>query len=149
MRDWRLIEHKGVCCLMFSWAVGLKTHSVLYIVFFNASFDEYLSYVNRFIKSHCVFDSKLVWSRDTILSEDELTASNLWSGFASNISLSNHSINSIDFKILRFYVLIVYSIGFSWSYGMSYFKTVWNRGVYFSEAGSAALSFKSSDFSCS
>jgi hypothetical protein len=31
-----------------------------------------------------VLESKLVWSRDTILSEDELTALNLWSGFASS-----------------------------------------------------------------
>jgi hypothetical protein len=35
-------------------------HSVLYIVFFNKSFGEYLSYVNSFIKSHCVLESKLV-----------------------------------------------------------------------------------------
>jgi hypothetical protein len=49
----------------------------LYIVFFNESFGEYLSYVNSFVKSHCVLESKLVWSRDTILSEGGLTASNL------------------------------------------------------------------------
>jgi hypothetical protein len=35
-------------------------HSVLYIVFFNESFDEYLSYINSFIKNHYVLDSKLV-----------------------------------------------------------------------------------------
>jgi hypothetical protein len=28
------------------------------------------------------------------------------------VPLNNHSINSIDFEILRFYTLIVYSIGF-------------------------------------
>jgi hypothetical protein len=55
----------------------LKTHSVLYIVFFNESFGEYLNYINNFVKSHCVLESKLVWSRDTILSEGGLTASNL------------------------------------------------------------------------
>jgi hypothetical protein len=44
-----------------------------------------LSNVNSFVMSYCMLDSKLVWSRDTILSEDELTASNLWSDFASNI----------------------------------------------------------------
>jgi hypothetical protein len=55
----------------------LKTHSVLYIVFFNESFGEYLSYVNSFVKSHCVLESKLVWSRDTILSESGLMALNL------------------------------------------------------------------------
>jgi hypothetical protein len=60
MSDWRLVEHKGVYCLMFSRAVGLKTHSILYIVFFNESFGEYLSYVNSFVKSHCVLESKLV-----------------------------------------------------------------------------------------
>jgi hypothetical protein len=43
-----------------------------------------LSYVNSFVKSHCVFESKLVWSRDTILSEGGLTASNLWSGLVSS-----------------------------------------------------------------
>jgi hypothetical protein len=35
-------------------------HSVLYIVFFNKSFGEYLSYINSFVKSHCVFEFKLV-----------------------------------------------------------------------------------------
>jgi hypothetical protein len=149
MSDWRLVEHKEICCLMFSWAVGLKTLSVLYKVFLNESFSECLSNINNFVMSYCMLDSKLVWSRDTILSEDGLTASNLWSCFASNISLSNHSINSIDFEIFRFYTLIIYYIDFSWSYGMNYCKTVWNRGVYFSEAGFVALSFKSSDFSCS
>jgi hypothetical protein len=69
---------------MFSWAVGLKPLSVLYKVFLNESFDEYLSNVNSFVKSYCMLDSKLVWSRDTILSEDGLTASNLWSGFTSS-----------------------------------------------------------------
>jgi hypothetical protein len=29
-------------------------------VFFNESFGEYLSYVNSFVKSHCVLESKLV-----------------------------------------------------------------------------------------
>jgi hypothetical protein len=69
---------------MFSWVVGLKMHNVLYVVFFNESFGVYLSYVNNFVKSHCVLDFKLVWSRDTILSKDGLTASNLWSGFVNN-----------------------------------------------------------------
>jgi hypothetical protein len=35
-------------------------HSVFYIVFFNENFGEYLSYINSFVKSHYVFDSKLV-----------------------------------------------------------------------------------------
>jgi hypothetical protein len=35
-------------------------HSVLYIVFFNESFGEYLSYINSFVKRHCVLDSNLV-----------------------------------------------------------------------------------------
>jgi hypothetical protein len=116
MSDWRLVEHKEICCLMFSWAVGLKTLSVLYKVFLNESFSECLSNINNFVMSYCMLDSKLVWSRDTILSEDGLTASNLWSCFASNISLSNHSINSIDFEIFRFYTLIIYYIDFSWMY---------------------------------
>jgi hypothetical protein len=60
MSDWRLVEHKGVCCLMFSLAIGLKTHCVLYIAFFNESFGEYLSYINSFVKSHFVLESKLV-----------------------------------------------------------------------------------------
>jgi hypothetical protein len=60
MNDWRLVEHKGVYCPMFSCAVSLKTHNVFYIVFFNENFGEYLSYVNSFIKSHCMLDSKLV-----------------------------------------------------------------------------------------
>jgi hypothetical protein len=35
-------------------------HIILYIVFFNESFGEYLRYINSFVKSHCVLDSKLV-----------------------------------------------------------------------------------------
>jgi hypothetical protein len=70
---------------MFSWAIGLKTYNVLYKVFFNESFGECLSNVISFVKNYCMFDSKLVWSRDTTLSEDGLMASNLWIGFASNI----------------------------------------------------------------
>ena len=35
-------------------------HSVLCIVFLNKSFGEYLSYVNSFVKSYWVLDSKLV-----------------------------------------------------------------------------------------
>ena len=70
---------------MFSWVVGSKTYNVLCVVFLNKSFGEYLSYVNSFVRSYFVLDSKLVWSRDTILSEDELTASILWSGFPSSI----------------------------------------------------------------
>jgi hypothetical protein len=35
-------------------------HNVLYVVFFNESFGVYLSYVNNFVKSHCVLDFKLV-----------------------------------------------------------------------------------------
>jgi hypothetical protein len=34
-------------------------------------------YVNNFVKSYCVSYSKLVWSRGTILSENESAASNL------------------------------------------------------------------------
>jgi hypothetical protein len=70
---------------MFSWAVGLKTLNILYKMFLNKNFGECLSNVNSFVKSYCMFDSKLVWSRDTILSEDGLTTSNLWSSFASSI----------------------------------------------------------------
>jgi hypothetical protein len=62
---------------MFSWAIGLKTLSILYKMFFNENFGEYLSNVNNFVKNYCMLDSKLVWSRDTILSEDGLTASTL------------------------------------------------------------------------
>jgi hypothetical protein len=70
---------------MFSWTIGLKTHSVLYKMFLNENFGECLSNINSFVKSYYMLDSKLVWSRDTILSEDGLIVSNLWSGFASSI----------------------------------------------------------------
>jgi hypothetical protein len=60
MSDWRLIEHKGIYCLMFSRVVGLKTHSVLYKMFFGESFDKYLSYINNFVKNYCVPSFKLV-----------------------------------------------------------------------------------------
>jgi hypothetical protein len=63
---------------MFLWAVSLKTHSVLYKVFIYESFGKCLSYVNSFINSYYMFNSKLVWSRGTILSKDGLAASNLW-----------------------------------------------------------------------
>ena len=85
MSDWYLIEHKGVCCFIFLWAIGLKMHSIVYKMFLNESFDEYLSYLDNFVKSYCMFNSKLVWSRGTILSEDGLASSNLWRGFASSI----------------------------------------------------------------
>ena len=62
---------------MFSWAVGLKMHSVLYKVFLNESFGECLNYVNSFVKSYYVFNPKLVWNRGIILSENGLAASNL------------------------------------------------------------------------
>ena len=55
-----LVEHKGVCCLLFPCAVTLKAHSVLYKEFHNESFGEYLSCVNSFVKSYYVFESKLV-----------------------------------------------------------------------------------------
>jgi hypothetical protein len=35
-------------------------HSILYIVFFNESFDECLSYVNNFVKNYCVLEFNLV-----------------------------------------------------------------------------------------
>ena len=35
-------------------------HSVLYKVFLNKSFGKCLSYVNSFVKSYCVFNSKLL-----------------------------------------------------------------------------------------
>jgi hypothetical protein len=35
-------------------------HNVLYKVFLNESFNKCLSYVNNFIKSYCVLNSKLV-----------------------------------------------------------------------------------------
>jgi hypothetical protein len=35
-------------------------HSVLYKVFLNESFGEYLSYINSFVKSYCVLNSKLL-----------------------------------------------------------------------------------------
>jgi hypothetical protein len=70
---------------MFLEPVGLKMLSILYKMFLNESFGECLSNVNSFVKSYCMLDSKLVWSRDTILSEDGLTALNLWSGFANSI----------------------------------------------------------------
>jgi hypothetical protein len=54
MSDWRLVEYKEVCCLMFLWAIGLKTYSILYNMFLNESFDKYFSYVNSFVKSYCV-----------------------------------------------------------------------------------------------
>ena len=107
MSDWCLIEYKRVYCLMFLWAVDLKTHKV----FLDKNFGEYLNYVTSFVKSCCVLHSKLIWSRSTILSENGLTALNLWSGQA--ISLNDYSIYFIDFEILGFYVLLVYSIGFS------------------------------------
>jgi hypothetical protein len=34
--------------------------SILYKVFLNENFDECLSNVNSFVKSYCMFDSKLV-----------------------------------------------------------------------------------------
>jgi hypothetical protein len=55
----------------------LKTLSVLYKMFLNESFGECLSNVNNFVKSYCMFDSKLIGSHDTILSENGLTTSNL------------------------------------------------------------------------
>jgi hypothetical protein len=55
----------------------LKTHSILYKVYLNKSFNECLSYVNSFVKSYCVLNSKLVQNRGTILSENESAASNL------------------------------------------------------------------------
>jgi hypothetical protein len=62
---------------MFLWVISLKTHSILYKIFLNESFDKSLSYVNSFVNSYCVLNSKLIWNRGTILSEDVLTASNL------------------------------------------------------------------------
>jgi hypothetical protein len=70
---------------MVPWAISLKTHNILYKVFPYESFGKYLSYVDSFVKSYCVFYSKLIWSHDNILSEDESVASNLWSDFVSNI----------------------------------------------------------------
>ena len=55
-----LVEHKGVCCLLFPWAVTLKAHSVLYKEFHNENFSECLSCVNSFVKSCYAFESKLV-----------------------------------------------------------------------------------------
>jgi hypothetical protein len=60
MSDWRLVEHKKICCLIFLCAVSLKMHSVLYKVFLNESFGECLNYVNNFVKSCCVFNYKLI-----------------------------------------------------------------------------------------
>jgi hypothetical protein len=59
MSEWCLVEYKGVCCLMFSLAVSLKIHIVLYKMFLNKSFGKVLSYVNSFLKSYCVPYSKL------------------------------------------------------------------------------------------
>jgi hypothetical protein len=44
---------------MFSLAVSLKIHIVLYKMFLNKSFGKVLSYVNSFLKSYCVPYSKL------------------------------------------------------------------------------------------
>jgi hypothetical protein len=70
---------------MYPWTVGLKTHSILYKVFINKKIGEYLSFINSSVKSYCVPYSKLVWNRGTILNEDGLVASNLWSDFMSSI----------------------------------------------------------------
>jgi hypothetical protein len=88
LSEWCFVEHKRICsvyCLVFPWGVGLKIHSVLYKVFLNESFSEYLNYVNYFVKSYCVSYSKLVWIRTTILSENGSTVSNLWSDFVSSV----------------------------------------------------------------
>jgi hypothetical protein len=74
MSKWHLIEHKEVCCLMFPRAIGLKIHCILYKIFFNESFNEYLNYIKSFVNNYCVPYSNLVWSRGTILNEDESTA---------------------------------------------------------------------------
>ena len=55
-----LVEHKGVCCLLFPSVVTLKAHSILYKEFHNESFGECLSCANSFVKSNYVFESKLV-----------------------------------------------------------------------------------------
>jgi hypothetical protein len=60
MSDWRLVEYKGVYCLMFSLAVDFKMLSVLYKMFLNESFGECLNNINSFVKNYCMLDSKLV-----------------------------------------------------------------------------------------
>ena len=60
MSERRLVEHKGVCCLMFLRSIALKAHSVLYRVFLNENLNEFLSCVIFFVKNYYVFESKLV-----------------------------------------------------------------------------------------
>ena len=42
----------------------------MYKEFLNESFGECLNCINSFFKSYCLLESKLVWGRNTILSEE-------------------------------------------------------------------------------
>jgi hypothetical protein len=148
MIEWRLVDHKEVCYLMFPWAVGLKIHSVLYKVFLNESIGEYLSFVNNFIKNYYVAYSKLVWNRGTILSENGSTASNLWNGLWASF-LIRHSIYCITLRdsdladskylSLAFHKTITYSIP-------RLYATV---AFILVRKGQLSWPFMDSDFNCS
>ena len=58
MSRWRVVENKGIYCLVFLWAVGLIIHIVLYKVFLNKSFGEHFCYINFFVISYCMSYSK-------------------------------------------------------------------------------------------
>jgi hypothetical protein len=60
MNYWRIVKFKGVYCLVFSWAVGLIVHSILYKVFLNESFVEYFCYVYSFVMNSYLSYSKLL-----------------------------------------------------------------------------------------
>jgi hypothetical protein len=148
MSIWHIIKYRGIYCLVFSWAVGLIVHSVLYKVFFNKSFCKYLYYVNNFVKNYCVSYSKKLWSHTTCFSGDGLAALYLLRVLWAT-SLFHHSIYCINFEILRFDKLMEYFIGFPWSYCTIYSKAVYNRGIWFSEGRLVAMTFISNDFSYS
>ena len=85
MSRWHVVENKGIYCLVFQCVVGLIVHSILYKVFHNKGFGEYLYYIINFVKSYCVSCLRKLWSYSTYLIGDGSVTLHVSSGFVSCI----------------------------------------------------------------